>query len=93
VPGDKSISHRTLILATLAAGRSTVQGILRSDDVRATTEAMRQLGASIHEEGGETRIAGQVQWRAPEEEIDCGNRAAPRHGCFSACWPASASAP
>jgi 3-phosphoshikimate 1-carboxyvinyltransferase len=73
VPGDKSISHRTLILATLAAGPSTVHGILRSDDVRATTEAMRQLGASIQEEGGETRIAGQVQWRAPEEEIDCGN--------------------
>jgi 3-phosphoshikimate 1-carboxyvinyltransferase len=73
VPGDKSISHRTLILATLAAGPSTVQGILRSDDVRTTTEAMRQLGASIHEEGSETRIAGQVQWRAPEEEIDCGN--------------------
>jgi len=73
VPGDKSISHRTLILATLAAGPSTVQGILRSDDVRATAEAMRQLGASIHEEGNETRIAGQVQWRAPEEEIDCGN--------------------
>lgn len=72
-PGDKSISHRTLILATLAAGPSTVQGILRSVDVRATAEAMRQLGASIREEGDETRIGGQVQWRAPEEEIDCGN--------------------
>jgi len=73
VPGDKSISHRTLVLATLAGGPSTVQGLLRSDDVHATADAMRQLGASIREEGDETRIAGEVQWRAPEKEIDCGN--------------------
>jgi 3-phosphoshikimate 1-carboxyvinyltransferase len=73
VPGDKSISHRALILASLAADPSTVQGILRSDDVHATAEAMRRLGASIRGEGNETRIAGQVRWRVPEKEIDCGN--------------------
>lgn len=73
VPGDKSISHRILMLATLAGGPSIVQGILRSDDVRATADAMRQLGASIHEDGTETRIVGPVQWLTPEEEIDCVN--------------------
>ncbi len=73
VPGDKSISHRVLMLAPLAGGPSTATGILRSDDVRATAEAMRRLGASIREEGNETWITGQVRWKAPEEEIDCGN--------------------
>ncbi|MEJ2312248.1 MAG: 3-phosphoshikimate 1-carboxyvinyltransferase [Gemmatimonadales bacterium] len=73
VPGDKSISHRILMLATLAEGPSTVQGILRSDDVRATVDAMRRLGASIHEDGNETRIVGPVRWLTPEGEIDCVN--------------------
>lgn len=72
-PGDKSISHRVLMLAPLAEGVSTAHGILRSDDVRATLEAMRQLGASIRQEGDETRIVGPAQWRAPEKDIDCRN--------------------
>lgn len=47
VPGDKSISHRALMLATLAVGRSTLTGLLTAEDVMATAAAMRALGATI----------------------------------------------
>ncbi|MCF3931850.1 3-phosphoshikimate 1-carboxyvinyltransferase [Acuticoccus sp. M5D2P5] len=47
VPGDKSISHRSLMLASLAVGRSRVSGLLTAEDVMATGAAMRQLGATI----------------------------------------------
>ena len=43
-PGDKSISHRALILASLASGQSRIEGLLDSEDVRATANACRQLG-------------------------------------------------
>jgi len=47
VPGDKSISHRALILASIASGRSTISGLLCSGDVRSTAEALRSLGIAI----------------------------------------------
>lgn len=47
VPGDKSISHRSLILGSLAVGETTVTGLLEGEDVLCTAEAMRQLGARI----------------------------------------------
>jgi 3-phosphoshikimate 1-carboxyvinyltransferase len=49
VPGDKSISHRALMLAGLAVGATRVRGLLLGADVRATAAAMRALGAEIHE--------------------------------------------
>ena len=48
VPGDKSISHRSLILAALAEGESRVAGILDSEDVRSTAGALRSLGAYMN---------------------------------------------
>ena len=47
VPGDKSISHRALMLASLAAGESTVEGLLEGEDVMRTAAALRALGAEI----------------------------------------------
>src|SRR5258708_17600899 len=47
VPGDKSISHRALILSALARGSSRIDNILESADVQSTAEALRVLGASI----------------------------------------------
>ena len=44
VPGDKSISHRALMLSTLAAGASTATGLLEAADTLATADAMRQIG-------------------------------------------------
>ena len=47
VPGDKSISHRALILGALAIGETKITGLLEGEDVLATAAAMRQLGAII----------------------------------------------
>ena len=47
VPGDKSISHRSLMLSALAVGESRVEGLLEGEDVLATAAAMRAMGADI----------------------------------------------
>ncbi|MDG6746345.1 hypothetical protein QCF01_18315, partial [Staphylococcus aureus] len=47
VPGDKSISHRSLMLSALAVGESRVEGLLEGEDVLATAAAMRAMGATI----------------------------------------------
>ena len=75
VPGDKSISHRALMLAALAVGRSTIAGLLEGDDVLATASALRALGAEIAREGDAWRIdgvgvGGLVE---PDDILDLGN--------------------
>jgi 3-phosphoshikimate 1-carboxyvinyltransferase len=75
VPGDKSISHRALILAVLGSGRSRIHGLLDSADVRATAGALRALGADLPELAAEMVVAG-VGGRAlrePRAPLDCGN--------------------
>lgn len=75
VPGDKSISHRSLILASLADGESRIRGILDSEDVRSTAGVLRALGARIPEMSAYMRING-VGLRgltAPRQSLDCGN--------------------
>ena len=59
VPGDKSISHRALMLAASAVGESQIEGLLEADDVLATAAALRALGASIHREGRLWRVQGR----------------------------------
>jgi 3-phosphoshikimate 1-carboxyvinyltransferase len=75
VPGDKSISHRSLILACLAEGESRVAGILDSEDVKSTAGALRALGANIPELSGEMLIGGLGLrgLRQPKHALDCGN--------------------
>ena len=51
VPGDKSISHRVLILAALTVGETTISGLLEGEDVLHTAEAMRALGARVERTG------------------------------------------
>ncbi len=59
VPGDKSISHRSLMFAGLAIGTSRIRGLLTGEDVLATAAAMRAMGASIERrEDGEWRVSG-----------------------------------
>ncbi len=59
VPGDKSISHRALLLGAMAHGTTVVRGLLVGDDCRATLTALRALGAEIGEPvGGAVRIRG-----------------------------------
>ncbi|MEJ2376983.1 MAG: 3-phosphoshikimate 1-carboxyvinyltransferase [Pseudolabrys sp.] len=76
VPGDKSISHRALILAAMTVGESTVAGLLEGEDVLRTAEAMRALGARL-ERGADAvwRIhgVGVGGFAAPVGPLDFGN--------------------
>jgi len=74
-PGDKSISHRALILACLATGQSRVEGLLDSQDVKATASACGQLGMTMHEEGGAVVLGGVGErgLSSPDAPLDMGN--------------------
>jgi len=74
-PGDKSISHRALIFASLAQGQSRIRGLLESEDVRATANACRQLGMTDRLEGDERVIdgVGEHGLRPPAAPLDMGN--------------------
>ncbi|MBC7667218.1 MAG: 3-phosphoshikimate 1-carboxyvinyltransferase [Gemmatimonadaceae bacterium] len=73
-PGDKSISHRSLILGALASGTTTVEGLLEGADVLATAQAMRSFGARVEQEGGgRWRIEGKGGFVEPSDVVDCGN--------------------
>ena len=76
VPGDKSISHRALILGALAVGETRITGLLEGADVLATAEAMRAFGASVTRHGpGEWSVhgVGVGGFAEPDRVIDCGN--------------------
>jgi 3-phosphoshikimate 1-carboxyvinyltransferase len=75
VPGDKSISHRALICAALASGRSRIRHILPSADVHSTAGVLRALGVAIPSLGDEMRVdgLGLGGLQAPTVDLDCGN--------------------
>jgi 3-phosphoshikimate 1-carboxyvinyltransferase len=75
VPGDKSISHRALILGGLATGRTRIAGLLEAEDVMATARAIAKLGASVTREDGAFDILGQGVGglQAPGTPLDFGN--------------------
>ncbi|MCH9735500.1 MAG: 3-phosphoshikimate 1-carboxyvinyltransferase, partial [Actinomycetia bacterium] len=80
LPGDKSISHRALLLGMLAEGETVVEGLLQAEDVQATMAAVRALGAKVTETGGQGdapirhRILGTGgALQDPIAAIDCGN--------------------
>ena len=73
-PGDKSISHRALILGALAEGETRVEGLLEGDDVLRTAAAMAGFGAAVAREGeGRWRIIGRGRLAEPGDAIACGN--------------------
>ncbi len=75
IPGDKSISHRGLILGALASGQSEVIDILEGEDVQSTARCLRDLGVKILREGNRTFIEGigDIGFREPSHVLDCGN--------------------
>ena len=76
VPGDKSISHRSIMLGSLASGTTVVRGFLHGEDNHATLGAFRAMGIEIVEEqDGVLRIAGRGLrgLQEPDDVIDCGN--------------------
>lgn len=75
-PGDKSLSHRALMLAASAVGESTITGLLESDDVMRTAAALRHLGAEVEADGaGAWRVAGVGVggFVEPAAALDMGN--------------------
>lgn len=76
VPGDKSISHRSLILGALAVGETRISGLLEGEDVLDTARAMRAFGAEVTDHGGgnwSVHGVGVGGFAEPEQVIDCGN--------------------
>ena len=75
VPGDKSISHRSLMLGTVSRGETTISGLLESSDVLATASAMRGLGAKIEHDGSTYRVTGLGNGclLPPTSPLDFGN--------------------
>lgn len=76
VPGDKSISHRSLILGAMAVGETTIQGLLEGQDVLDTAKAMRAFGAEVTDHGGgswSVHGVGVGGFAEPDQVIDCGN--------------------
>ncbi len=74
VPGDKSVTHRGLMLGTLAQGESTLYYPLKAGDTLSTAQVMRQLGAEITEQGEHFHIKGVgLRLKEPSDILDCGN--------------------
>jgi 3-phosphoshikimate 1-carboxyvinyltransferase len=83
VPGDKSISHRSLILGALAVGETRITGLLEGADVLNTAKAMQALGATVERKPEQAGDSGEIVWSvrgvgtsgfaAPETPLDFGN--------------------
>ncbi|MDY0262909.1 3-phosphoshikimate 1-carboxyvinyltransferase [Syntrophotalea acetylenica] len=76
VPGDKSISHRAVMLGALGKGETVIRGLLRGEDNLATLEAFRGMGVEVLDEPGDVlRIRGRGLngLQEPQDVIDCGN--------------------
>jgi 3-phosphoshikimate 1-carboxyvinyltransferase len=75
VPGDKSISHRAVILGAIAEGRTEIRGLLRGEDTLNTVKAFRQMGVAV-EDGGDRLViegAGRRGLQEPRDLLDMGN--------------------
>ena len=75
VPGDKSVTHRALLLAALAGGKSHIGGALTSFDARSSARVLRQLGAGISPLVPDRviEVRGRRRFSRPEAVLDCGN--------------------
>ena len=76
VPGDKSISHRSLILGALSVGKTRISGLLEGEDVLNTAKSMRALGARVERTGDcawEVRGVGVGGFAQPHDPLDFGN--------------------
>jgi 3-phosphoshikimate 1-carboxyvinyltransferase len=75
VPGDKSLTHRLLLLSGLAAGRSRLQGALTSLDARSTARILRALGIGVSSlrPNADVLVQGRPRFKRPLKPLDCGN--------------------
>lgn len=75
IPGDKSCSHRALILGAMAKGETRIHGLLESEDVLATARAIAAFGIEVDQVAGSEWIVRGGTWRSPDAPVDCGNSA------------------
>ena len=77
VPGDKSISHRALIIGSIAKGKTTIEGFLYSEDPLSTADCLRKLGVNIpkikRDEPFKISGLGLNGLKEPKEILNCGN--------------------
>lgn len=74
IPGDKSISHRSIMLGGIATGKTTIRGLLEGEDVMATAAAMRAMGTTIQKnDDGTWECDGVETLRQPDTKLDMGN--------------------
>jgi 3-phosphoshikimate 1-carboxyvinyltransferase len=75
VPGDKSISHRAIMLGSIAEGKTTISGFLNGEDCLRTIDIFKLLGVTIDRQGTEVSIdsPGINNWKTPTEELYAGN--------------------
>ncbi|HEY9817508.1 MAG TPA: hypothetical protein V6D20_17145, partial [Candidatus Obscuribacterales bacterium] len=76
VPGDKSISHRSLMLGAIAQGKTQIQGLLLGEDPRSTAHCFRAMGAQISDlnvDHVEVEGIGLGNLREPSDVLDAGN--------------------
>ncbi len=75
VPGDKSISHRSIIISSLSTGNSIIENLLESEDVERTIEAFKNMGVNIIKKNNKYYVegVGLKGLEKPKKPIDCGN--------------------
>ncbi|WP_277585433.1 3-phosphoshikimate 1-carboxyvinyltransferase [Psychrobacillus antarcticus] len=75
IPGDKSVSHRSIMFGAIAEGTTTVEGFLQSDDCLSTIDCFQKLGVKISIDGEEVTIMseGIMNWKEPDEILYTGN--------------------
>lgn len=74
IPGDKSVSHRALMLGAIASGTTKIKGLLESEDVLNTAKALRTLGAFVvKKEDGTYEVTGVSEFSSPDGALDMGN--------------------
>ena len=75
VPGDKSISHRGVMLGSIASGKTEIQNFLEGADCLSTISCFRRMGIEIENKGGTVTVQGRGLHglSAPDGILDCGN--------------------
>ncbi|MCQ4923835.1 3-phosphoshikimate 1-carboxyvinyltransferase [Tissierella carlieri] len=77
IPGDKSISHRAVMLGSISKGETTIENVLLSEDTLRTIECFREMGIKIDIDGKENRVRiqgkGIYSLEKPSKPLDCGN--------------------
>ena len=89
IPGDKSCSHRALILGAMAEGTTRISGLLESEDVLATARAVAALGATVERVGAGRMARHRRAVALARRRRSIAAIAAPRRGCCSAPVPGS----